>query len=87
MVSVNKFEVAVRVILMMLGLLSLAAHAQDAANYRLGTGDSISIQVFQEDDLSIETRISDSGTISYPLIKTLGGAHVPGEDRRGRKAV
>jgi len=37
-------------------------------NYRLGTGDNIRIQVFQEEDLSLETRISDTGSISYPFL-------------------
>lgn len=37
-------------------------------NYKIGTGDNIRIHVFQEEDLSIETRISDTGIISYPLL-------------------
>lgn len=49
----------------------LAAGKGVADNYRLGTGDSIRIQVFQEDDLTLETRISDAGTISYPLLGTM----------------
>jgi polysaccharide export outer membrane protein len=38
------------------------------SDYRLGSGDLMSVQVFGEDDLSIETRLSDAGTISYPFI-------------------
>jgi polysaccharide export outer membrane protein len=43
--------------------------------YLLGTGDMIKIQVFQNPDLTLETRVSESGTITYPLIGTvrLGG--------------
>ncbi len=43
--------------------------------YLLGPGDMIKIQVFQSPDLTLETRVSESGTITYPLIGTvqLGG--------------
>src|SRR5689334_9155972 len=34
----------------------------------LGEGDAIRITVFQNPDLTTETRISDTGTISFPLI-------------------
>jgi protein involved in polysaccharide export with SLBB domain len=47
------------------------AHAQDASlsNYRLGSGDVISIQVLGEDDLKREKiRLSDAATISYPIL-------------------
>lgn len=37
-------------------------------DYRLGAGDRISITVFDEEDLSIEARLGDSATISYPLL-------------------
>ena len=46
----------------------LAANTGVSDNYQLGTGDNIRIHVFQEGDLSLETRISDAGTISYPLL-------------------
>jgi polysaccharide export outer membrane protein len=46
--------------------------------YLLGPGDSIRIQVFQSPDLTLETRVSESGTITYPLIGTvrIGGMAV-----------
>lgn len=37
-------------------------------DYRLGPGDSIRIQVFQNADLTIEARVSESGTVTYPLL-------------------
>jgi polysaccharide export outer membrane protein len=52
-------------------LFAVSVTAQDISSYRLGTGDNITIQVFQEEDLSIETRISDTGNISYPLLGTI----------------
>lgn len=36
--------------------------------YRLGAGDLISINVYDEPDLSLEVRIGLSGQISYPLL-------------------
>ena len=52
----------------LLVLASLNAHA---ASYRLNVGDLVSIQVYGEADLSLETRIGDTGTISYPLLGEL----------------
>lgn len=55
--------------------VSLAAQAQTKPDYPLGAGDAIRVQVFQNPDLTIETRVSESGSISYPLIGAvaLGG--------------
>lgn len=39
-----------------------------AAQYRLSQGDIVRITVFQNPDLSLETRINESGAISYPLL-------------------
>lgn len=36
--------------------------------YTLGSGDTVKIHVFQEPDLSIEAKISDNGTVDFPLI-------------------
>lgn len=48
---------------------------ESSQEYLLGPGDMIKIQVFQNPDLTLETRVSESGTITYPLIGTvqLGG--------------
>jgi len=39
--------------------------------YLLGTGDMVRIQVYDEEDLYLETRVSDTGTISYPFLGEL----------------
>ncbi|MBL8390611.1 MAG: polysaccharide biosynthesis/export family protein, partial [Candidatus Accumulibacter sp.] len=60
--------------------LIVAAQAQDRApDYRLGAGDAIKISVFQNPDLTVETRVADSGIITYPLIGAvqLGGNTIP----------
>jgi polysaccharide biosynthesis/export protein len=40
----------------------------DRRDYNLGPGDAIRIAVYQNPDLTLETRISESGFISYPLL-------------------
>ena len=60
-------------------MLALSAFGQDGAasdaganvtaqNYRLSANDLIHIKVFQEDDLNSTLRISEDGTIIFPLI-------------------
>ena len=52
--------------------LSTFVHAQAAqADYQLGAGDAIHIQVFQNPDLTIDTRVSENGSVTYPLIGEL----------------
>ncbi|HRO58628.1 MAG TPA: polysaccharide export protein EpsE [Burkholderiaceae bacterium] len=69
----------------MLGLLALCgwtgawaqggAAAPASGDYVLGAGDLIRVSVFQQPDLSLDARISESGMVSYPLIGnvSLGG--------------
>lgn len=54
---------------------AMGAVAKEKPDYQLGAGDTIHIQVFQNPDLSIETRVTENGTITYPLIGSveLGG--------------
>lgn len=62
-----------------------AVHAQDGRRleYRLGAGDSIRISVFQNPDLTVETRVSESGSVTYPLIGAvqLGGLTIAEAER------
>ena len=59
---------------------SLANAAEPRANvdYKLGQGDAIRILVFQNPDLTLDSRVSESGTITYPLIGTvnIGGLSI-----------
>jgi polysaccharide export outer membrane protein len=61
-----------------------ALPGKDAGDYRLGAGDAIRIAVFQNPDLTLESRISDSGTITYPLIGIvdLGGLTVVAAEQK-----
>jgi protein involved in polysaccharide export with SLBB domain len=48
--------------------------------YRLSSGDKVRIAVFGEDDLTVSERVSDRGTISFPLLGELNVANLtPGE--------
>ncbi|WP_423595120.1 polysaccharide export protein EpsE [Roseateles sp. MS654] len=48
------------------------------AEYRLGSGDALKITVFQNPDMTLETRVSESGTITFPLLGVvrIGGLSV-----------
>lgn len=46
----------------------VAMPSQTKPDYQLGAGDAIRVQVFQNPDLTIEARVSENGSISYPLI-------------------
>jgi polysaccharide biosynthesis/export protein VpsN len=49
--------------------LAFSSQAQELSQYRLGADDEISVNVFNEPDLSLaKTRIAANGTISMPLI-------------------
>ena len=57
---------------------SAVTAAAAPAEYRLGAGDVIRIAVFQNTDLTLETRITEAGVVSYPLLGVvrLGGLSV-----------
>ncbi len=44
------------------------ALAQVSTEYHLGSGDVISIRVFGEEDLTMEIKLSNRATISYPFL-------------------
>ena len=53
-------------------------------DYVLGAGDVIRVTVFQSPELSLETRIPESGIVSYPLLGavTLGGLTISQAEQR-----
>ncbi|HEY8117848.1 MAG TPA: SLBB domain-containing protein [Methylophilaceae bacterium] len=56
------------IFLVWLSVYATVLVAQVNTDYQLTAGDSIKITVFQNPDLTLETRISESGSITYPLI-------------------
>jgi len=65
-------------ILITFGLITGAQAQGKPADYRLGAGDAIKISVFQNPDLTVETRVAESGAVTYPLIGAvqLGGLSI-----------
>ncbi|MDO9073329.1 MAG: polysaccharide export protein EpsE [Rubrivivax sp.] len=80
---------------LVLAATPLAALAQAAAapttpaaasaprEYRLGAGDVLRIVVFQNNDLTLETRLTEGGVVSYPLLGSirLGGLTIPAAEQ------
>lgn len=62
----------------------IAVAAENKAEYVLGPGDVIRITVFQNPDLTLETRVSENGAISFPLIGQVpvGGLSVSEAERK-----
>ena len=62
----------------------LAMGWANAADGTLGPGDVVKISVYGSPDLSVETRISESGTITYPLVGQvdLSGLNVAAAERK-----
>ncbi|NMG72271.1 polysaccharide export protein EpsE [Parazoarcus communis] len=55
----------------LVGIYSSTADAADEREYVLGPGDIVRITVFQNPDLTTETRVSESGTLTFPLIGSI----------------
>src|SRR5204863_8079634 len=67
-------------LLILAAMLAVGARAQDKLpEYRLGPGDSIRISVFDNPNLTLETRVGENGIITYPLIGRvrIGGMTIP----------
>lgn len=62
------FRVLLWVALLALGLFRLNAAMAAGHEYQMAPGDDIKIMVFQNPDLSLETRVDGNGTILFPLI-------------------
>lgn len=60
------------------------AQTQEKNDYRLGAGDAVRITVFQNPDLSVEGRVSENGSISFPLIGNvaLGGLSIGAAEKK-----
>lgn len=74
----------------MAALAPLVARAEDKpSDYQLGPGDAIRILVFQNPDLTLDSRVSESGTITYPLIGTvqIGGLTIGAAEQKIASAL
>ena len=87
------FRTTVLTLALGVSLVALPAVAQSAApaanaaavaaEYHLGSGDVIRINVYQNPDLALETRVTEAGIVSYPLLGTiqLGGLSVTAAEK------
>ncbi|MDA0977354.1 MAG: polysaccharide export protein [Proteobacteria bacterium] len=57
--------------LMLLSLAWVPEPVFADSEYRLGPGDEIQIQVYREDDLSMQLMLDETGTFDYPYLGTL----------------
>src|SRR6185295_17406118 len=74
----------------MVAAFSFCASAQDRQpEYLLGAGDNIRLTVFQNPDLTVETRVTENGTISFPLVGSVkvGGLTIPAAEQAVAKAL
>lgn len=55
-------------VVLAVAFMSSSYAQQEAVDYRLGDGDTISISIFQNPDLNRETRVSENGSITFPLV-------------------
>ncbi len=44
---------------------------QAGADYKLSSGDQVKVQVFQNPELGLEARVSESGNVNFPLVGTV----------------
>lgn len=74
----------VRALMAWLLMSTMLAQAAPTGDYVLGAGDLIKVTVYQNIDLTLDTRISESGVISYPLLGTvkLGGLTVAAAEKK-----
>ncbi|CAN7493828.1 polysaccharide export protein EpsE [Pseudoduganella sp. LjRoot289] len=64
--------------------MALVLRPAGAADIVLGAGDVLKLSVYGSPDLALETRVSDSGAITFPLIGqvTVGGLTVPAAEKK-----
>ena len=60
-----------RLVLLLTLALQCPAGIAEFYEYRLGPGDEIQIQVYDENDLSMRLRVDESGAFNYPYIGTV----------------
>jgi len=70
--------------LALLATVGGASAQQRPTDYVLGPGDVIRVSVFQSPELTLETRIPETGVVTYPLLGAvpLGGLSVSAAEKR-----
>jgi polysaccharide export outer membrane protein len=65
------------VLWMMAAVLAMGVQVAGAAEVLLGPGDVVKLSVYGSPDLSVETRVSESGNITVPLLGQVGVGGLP----------
>jgi polysaccharide biosynthesis/export protein len=82
----NLFRSALALVVAVCATLASAqgSNAAAAPEYKLGPGDAIKVQVYQNPDLTLEARVSETGTISYPLVGSVpvGGMSISQAEKK-----
>ncbi|CAG0930866.1 MAG: hypothetical protein EFKGCFLK_02765 [Rhodocyclaceae bacterium] len=75
---------ATGLILLLAGLLAAGPAAAQGRETTLGAGDIVKITVFQNPDLTTETRVSEGGAVTFPLVGAVpvGGLSVPSAEKK-----
>jgi polysaccharide export outer membrane protein len=79
-----RVQALVGVILLLAALFSATASAQQRQpEYLLAAGDLIRISVFQNPTMTLETRVTENGSVTYPLVGNLkvGGLTIPSAEQ------
>jgi polysaccharide export outer membrane protein len=71
------------------GAMAQHKNGKGLAEYQLGAGDQIKVSVFQNPDLTLETRVGEDGYITYPLVGRVrvGGMTVAAAERTLAQAL
>ena len=80
-------QALMRILTLFFALLSTTVFAEENRDYPLGPGDVLRVQVFQNPDLTTETRVSESGVITYPLIGNIEVGGLPVTDAEKKIAA
>ena len=84
----RQLVVLISAVFLVIGLAATAVvQAQDTEGSVLAPGDVVRIAVYGQDDLSIVTRIADSGSISFPFIGNVNVAGLTTADAERRIAA
>lgn len=75
--------VASLLLALLAGTMPYAVAQDRQPEYLIGAGDSIRVSVFQNPDLTVETRVTENGSISYPLVGSvrIGGLTIPAAEQ------
>ena len=87
----NLFRSTLALVLSICAAVASAQTGTPAAppEYKLGPGDAIKVQVYQNPDLTLEARVSESGSISYPLVGSvpIGGMSISEAEKKIAQAL